>query len=73
MMVNMHEGELSFAIDDKFCGFASKDKRLKQGKFYACILLMNPEDQVTLLNPETVRQASHGFNHIFEKLKIHHE
>lgn len=29
MMVNMHDGELSFAVDDKFCGVASKDKRLK--------------------------------------------
>lgn len=70
MMVNLYDGELSFAIDDKFCGVASKDKRLKMGKFYTCILLLNAEDRVTLLNPDSVRQASHGYELIFSKLNM---
>lgn len=65
MMVNLYDGEISFAIDGTFCGIASKDKRLKMGKFYACVLLMNSEDKVTMLNPDSVRQASHGYELIF--------
>ena len=51
VMLDMWNGELKFTIDDRDCGSASKDKRLKQGKYYAAILLMTKEDKVTLVNP----------------------
>ena len=53
----MEEGELSFVIDGKNCGVASRDRRLKQGKYYAAILLMSAEDRITLLSPRVVQMA----------------
>lgn len=50
----MEEGELSFIIDGKNCGVASRDRRLKTGKYFAAVLLHNKEDRVTLMNPRTV-------------------
>ena len=57
VLLNMQDGEIQFSIDGKNCGTASKDKRLKQGKYFAAILLMSKKDRVTLLNPRKVLQS----------------
>lgn len=46
----MFNGELSFTLDGKDLGVASRDKRLQRGKYFAAILLMGIEDQVTLVH-----------------------
>jgi len=51
VMLNMKDGELSFVIDGKNCGVASRDRRLKQGKYFAAILLLSKDDKVTMMNP----------------------
>lgn len=66
----MEEGELSFVVDGKNCGVASRDRRLKQGKYYAAILLMSPEDKITLLSPRKVQMAYHGYQSLLSRLNI---
>ena len=57
IMLDMERGELSFIIDGKNCGVASRDRRLKEGKYYAAILLMSAEDKITLLSPRKFQMA----------------
>lgn len=42
--LDMYDGELSFTLDGRNLGVASKDKRLQRGKYYAAILLLGAED-----------------------------
>jgi len=66
----MFDGEISFLIDGKNCGVASKDKRLKQGKYYAAILLLGKKDRVTLTNPRKVMESQLGYELLLAKLNI---
>jgi len=72
-MLDMWNGELKFTIDGRDCGTASKDKRLKQGKYYAAILLMSKEDKVTLVNPRKLSQAAAGYRSLFSQLGVEAE
>ena len=42
--LDMYDGELSFTLDGRNLGVASKDKRLQRGKYYAAILLLGAAD-----------------------------
>ena len=70
VMLSMDKGQLSFTIDGKNQGIASQDKRLKMGKYFAAVLLLNAEDRVTLVNPRQVQQASIGYERLFSRLNL---
>jgi hypothetical protein len=42
--LDMWDGALSFTLDGRNLGIASKDKRLQRGKYYAAVLLLGKED-----------------------------
>jgi len=69
----MWNGELKFTIDGVDCGVASKDKRLKQGKYFSAILLMNNEDKITFVNPRNLSKVSLGYQTLFNKLGVEAE
>jgi len=69
--LDMYDGVLSFTLDGRNLGVASKDKRLQRGKYYAAILLLGAADQVTLVHQRKVHQASMGYELLFERLGIH--
>jgi hypothetical protein len=69
----MWNGSLSFSIDGVDCGVASKDKRLKQGKYFPAILLMNKEDKISFMNPRQLSKASLGYQTMFSKLGVEAE
>lgn len=54
VMLNMKDAELSFIVDGKHCGVATRDRRLKSGKYYAAISVTSKDDKVTLLNPREI-------------------
>mmetsp|Transcript_5756 Transcript_5756/g.9857 ORF Transcript_5756/g.9857 Transcript_5756/m.9857 type:complete len:173 (-) Transcript_5756:724-1242(-) len=66
----MEEGEISFTVDGKNYGPASKDKRLKSGKYYAAVLLMSKKDKVTIVNPRKITQSSLGYERMLTKLNV---
>ena len=66
----MERGELSFIIDGKNCGVASRDRRLKEGKYYAAILLMSAEDKITLASPRKFQMAQQGYQSLLSRLNI---
>ena len=61
VMLNMKDAELSFIIDGKNCGVASRDRRLRSGQYRAAVLLMSKDDKVTLVNPRTIHHAQLGY------------
>jgi hypothetical protein len=42
--LDMYDGELSFTLDGRSLGVASRDKRLQRGTYYAAVLLLGAED-----------------------------
>jgi hypothetical protein len=73
VLLDMWNGELKFTIDGVDCGVASKDKRLKQGKYFPAILLMNNEDKITMVNPRNLSKVSLGYQTLFNKLGVEAE
>lgn len=73
VLLDMWNGSLSFTIDGVNCGVASKDKRLKQGKYFPAILLMNSDDKITFVNPRLLSKASLGYQTMFSKLNVEAE
>ena len=70
VLLDMDNGELSFTLDGKNLGVASRDKRLKQGKYYAAVLLMSKKDVVTMVHPKKVLRSQVGFERLFGKLGV---
>ena len=66
----MWKGEISFTRNGETLGNPIEDKRLKQGKYVAAILLSNQGDSATLVNPRKVMQASSGYELLFKKLGL---
>ena len=66
----MWDGEICFSINGKSCGVASDDKKLKAGKYYISVILGSVDDQITLINPRKITQASNGYELLFSKLNI---
>ena len=71
VMLNMWDGELQFQIDGVNCGPASKDKRLKQGSYFAAVLLMNKTDTVTMLNPRKLTKANLAYESMLPRIGVH--
>ena len=71
VLLNMHDGELQFTIDGVNCGQASKDKRLKQGTYFAAILMMNKTDSVTMLNPRKLTKANLAYESMLPRIGVH--
>ena len=70
VLFDMWQGEISFTRNGEALGTPIVDKRLKQGKYVAAILLSSPGDSATLVNPRKVMQASLGYELLFKELGL---